>query len=451
MRRDITIHNIKKHEETFLDFSDGQMFAFIGKNKSGKSTVLQCLESIALVDNTITDPISRGKESGRVTRTGMDRDGNPITIEWDITPTQSIFRASYLAPNGDTKVISDPKRIRDLIGTYFPITVPEVFEMLKYAEGRKKFIKEYLYACLTADQRMKIHDLDVSVSDLKNKQTENNLFQRRAVINKLIEEKNVILRTIQVSEAEKVEITKLEALEAKMVEVKKLLETRNNLEANHSGLIFTSKDITDTTIKVQTLTDRLILDEDHKLFVQEMMEFFGNLQTSIDAQVDISAKTLEEPKSVLTERIAAGEQKITNARAYKQRLGQRNTALQEFTQLESDRDSLQAQIEKAKTDRMAIIANSPLPSGLSFTEETITLNEFVFDETGVSDAEARIALMELMCSISNSDFIIIGDWSLYDKESRKKILDIAKRNNRMVFGQLVTDDENVDCKTIILD
>jgi len=451
MERSIEIHNIKKHADKFIDFSEGQMFAFIGKNKSGKSTILQCLESIAMVENTMTDPITQGEESGKVVRKGIDRNGNPITIEWEVSAVQSTFRAAYLGKDGQSKVISDPRIIRELIGTYYPLTVSDVFEWLKFAEGRQKFIKEYIYACLTTDDRVKIFELDTKISDKKNKTTEGNLFQRRAAINKQIEEKNVILRNILVTPAEEEQITLIPAYEERMVEVKKMLEDRNIQEAGRDGLVFMTRDIEDCATKIHSLTEKVLFTQEQKAVTKMMFKVFEELQTKIDELVESTDKALESPKSEILARIEAGEKKITDAKAYQQRKEQRDLALQVLERLNTEVAIIQKAMDEAKATRMDIIANSPLPAGLSFDEETITLNGFIFDGSSVSDTEARLAIMELLCSISTSDFVNIGDWSLYDKDSRAKILEVAKKSNRLIFGQMVTDDENVQCKTIILE
>jgi len=448
MERSIELINIKLHEKTFMDFSGGQMFAFIGKNGSGKSTIIQCLESIALVDNTITDPIQRGKESGKVIRKGLDRDGNPITVEWDITETQSIFRASYLDKSGNTKIISDPKRIRELLGSYSALTVAEVYEMLKYAEGRRKFVKDVLYACLTVDQRVKIADLDRSVSDKKNKETEGNLYFRRATINKTIEEKNSVLRNTVVTEEEKKEIALIPTMEKQLADLRKKQTERATYEASIKELKARIGAADEIIRKISEFSDAVGFDADLPDIAQ-MLEFFGNTKNAINEDIKGFEKLLEDDPNVLATRIETGDKKISSARIYQGRLDQRNLALQELEQVNKSLEDLNSQIEKAKQEKMEIIKNSSLPAGLSFDEENITLNGFALDESSVSETEARLAIMDLLCSITTSDFVNIGDWSLYDKESRKKIMEISKKSNRMVFGQLVTDDENVDCKIIV--
>lgn len=455
MNRTIQITNIKKHKDKYIDFTNGTLFAFLGRNGSGKSTIIQCLESIALVDKTILNPVTTGENSGKVVREGVDRNGNPITIEWEVTAEQSVFRATYLDPKGDKKTISDPKRIRELLGSYFPLTVNEVFEMLKYAEGRRKFIKEYIYACLTAEQRQRLYDLDVQVTDKKNKDTENNLFHTRTRLTRELEAAQTLVRNLLVTPAEEEQIKLLPKLEEQMAKLKALQKDRQGVEVAKTLLNSMYADSEAVIAKFNAYVENELWDwtDDQKALIAQFNEFLGGTQVAIQENIKSKdALLVDEPgKLPLDERIKIGDQKILDARTYDGKQTQRSAALESAGKLETQIAELTTKIEQAREQRMDIIKNSPLPAGLSFDEETITLNGFVFNESVVSETEARLAIMELICSTTTSDFVVIGDWSLYDTESRKKILDMAKKSNRMVFGQLVTDDDDVQCQTIIID
>ena len=451
MKRDIRIINIKVHQDKYIDLSQGELLAFIGKNKSGKSTIIQCLESIAMVQNTMTNPIRSGETAGKVIRNGKTRDGLPITIEWEVLENgQNAFRASYINDQGDPKIITDPKVIRELIGSYFKLSVQDVFDMMKYSEGRKEFIKTYLYACLTVAQREEVVAIDLKITDRKNKLTENNLYHQRTAVNKEIESLTILCNRETISEAEETEISRLPKYELTLEKLNKELEASQKAELSKVTLDVKKDKITDIMASINGYLDDYseIPQDEHDAV--PALEWFAEELTEVTALITEYEKQIEAAAPI-KKRVETGTALITTAKEYQEKKKRINTNLFVLQEKKDQVKKLNDQIDALKKKRLDIIAKSSLPGGLSFDEETISLNGFEFTDTSLSETEARISIVELLCGISTADFVSIGDWSLYDSESKKKILEIAKKHNRMVIGQLVTDNADVDCQTVIVE
>ena len=447
MKRDIQLVNIKLHENTLIDFSEGSLFAFMGKNGSGKSTIIQCLESIAMAQNTMKEPVKRGKEAGKVIRHGQTRDGLDITIEWEVTNEgQNSFRASYFDRQGNPKLVTDPKMIRELMGSYFNLSVNDAFEMMKYAEGRRKFIQDYIYASLTQTDRVRLAELDLQITDKKNKASENNLFHQRTAKRKELDANRLLLGTQSMTPAEEKEATLVAKYEGHLARLVEQNQSFNDLYLQKVEMIAIHNEMMDSQEKLEEYNKKW----EGRQNVETPLSFTRKIIEELAERIENMDKSLEE-KEELEKRIALGKEKIAEAKRCDQKQKSRNETLLEIQGLENYITDLEASITKTKEARQEIIRNSPLPGGLAFDEDTISLNGFEFNETTLSETEARIALLDLLCSISTADFITIGDWSLYDAASRKKILEIAKKKNRMVFGQMVTEDNEITCKTIIVE
>ena len=60
-------------------------------------------------------------------------------------------------------------------------------------------------------------------------------------------------------------------------------------------------------------------------------------------------------------------------------------------------------------------------------------------------------VLELLCQITTSQWINLGDWNDYSDKSRKKVLEISKKYNRKIVGQQVTSDKEVKLESIIIE
>ena len=192
MKRTLNLINIKKIENKEFDL-DGQVFAFIGKNGSGKSSVIQAIETIFKGLGFMEKPVSAGKDVGSITYTGNDCHGEPIEIEWEVKgeDTTGKFKAKTIV-DGKAKTITNVTRIRELMGNYIPISVQEAFSMMKSTDGRRRFMKDYIIPCLSTKDAERLNEIDTQISSAKNKTTAGNLFHTRT-------EKNNELKSVTIA------------------------------------------------------------------------------------------------------------------------------------------------------------------------------------------------------------------------------------------------------------
>jgi len=434
-----------------LNLGEGQVFAFVGKNGTGKSTIIQALETIFKVQGFMQKPITDGKDTAIITYTGTDRRGNPIEIEWEVNEddTAGKFKAKVI-DDGKVKTISNISKIRELMGTYIAISVQEAFSMLKYADSRKKFIDNYILPCLAESDSLRLQGIDDSISSAKNKRTEGNLFHTRTQLNNDLKIISTIIAKSITEEEQKL-----------LDKADKVREQLNNLKKKKNNTLDLLSNANSS--KIEDYNERFIKPLEHHwpfepsefLTTNEydvMTDCVSLLKTNtekllkrMNSQAEIYKQEIEE----MDKTIEKGDTMLRNIEALEVQVSKQEDNKAKAKELAEKIFKIESQIEELRKEKTLIIQNSSLPDELEVDGDTIVFKGMPFDETVSSYTEAQIILLELMMKISGSELINIGDWSIYDSESKKKILDMAEKNNMLMVGQMVTDDETVDMEVII--
>ena len=396
-KRKLILHNFKKIKDAEFDLGD--VIAITGQNESGKTTVVQAIQTLHMLNGFVKQPLNDESKDGSITFIGPDKKGNEITIKWSFDDTgDSSFVAIIKDEHGKSKPISDTKKIKELMGTYYPLTVQDFFAKSKYAEGRKELIEKYFFLCLTEKQREEISKLQLSVSNKVNTHTKDNLYFQRRDIKSEIDVLDKVIANVVLTEEEQ-------------------------------------KTINDEERVIKTI-DAICGDIDTKKQERELLEAqLTRLNISITEQ---------------EERLSKGKNLFVRINEIKKRV---NSGADNRLQLASKISLLQkleVDINIAKEKIKKLYKESKLPAGLEIEDDNFTLNGFVFDETTNSESEAWMAVIELMMQISDSPLIAIGAWETFDKNKKNKIIELSKKSNNFVIGTQVVDDlEEPEVITII--
>ena len=449
----LTLQNIKGIENKTFRL-DTPFTAFLGANGTGKSTAIQSLETVLIGKGFMKEPITNGKQEGLIRYDGTDVNGNRITIVVNVEqPNKHSFVASTVI-NGKLKTITDVKKIQELMGTYYAITSEDILNMLKYAEGRRDFINKYILPLLSDEQIKRLEYLQVMISDKKNKQTEGNLYQQRANLTKEIELLDAEIKAYKVTDAEKAELEKLQSVTDLLTQ----LENEYKEHANDSGK---QLEIKNKSTKLNGYKN--IIKDNIELIKSEfgidyetinnISDYFFSINNHIEKLKEESESLYDFDKlNKLQERIKNGIEKKTQLEAIKARLNPPQDKLQEFDKKFNLHREIQQKIEDYKQEIKDIYSCNQLPAGLHIEEDgKIYLNGFELDATTNSETEIKLMVLELLCQITTSQWINLGDWNDYSNESRKKVLEISKKYNRKIVGQQVTSDKEVKLESIIIE
>ena len=337
------------------------------------------------------------------------------------------------------------------MGIYFPLTSEDVLNMVKYVEGRREFINKYLLQVFTEEQKKRIEQLQISISDKKNKATENNLYHTRALLNKELEGLNMVIKTQTITEEEEKELK----LKDKVIDA--INKLRSELDPHKSDVVIkntllneidtikaTEADIINKLVSIETKYNRELYA------IKDLVSF--NLK-SLLSELDTKLNNLwtSEMISQYESSIQRGVEKKANLEAIERKQNPDNRILEERDKKFIKLTEINKQIESNKEELKQIFSNSSLPAGLEINEDDILLNGLPLDATVSGETETKIAIIELLLQITTSNFINVGNWSLYSIDAKKKILSLAKKYNRQMIGQEITSDNEVSLKTIIID
>lgn len=446
----LKLKNYKQYNDAEFE-TEGSITAFLGENGSGKSSALQSIEEALMAKNFVKTPIKKGEKESSVVFKAQRDDQDPIQISIAISEGNKYeFTAAYIK-DGKVKNISDPKKIRELIGNYYPLTVESCLNMTSSTDGRRRFINEYLLPLLGEEKQKRLETLQNNISDKKNKATEGNWYHTRTEKQRELTGIEGELKAATLSEEDKATIASkdnvVKALN-KLKEEKELHKgddvklTELNSEIKELNGIGKQLDIQDNELQSEWSIDAR----------EHFTAIIGILAKEVQQRVKKQEGLYtSEQITALDEKITRGNNKLTEISVLEKK-GTNTDAKLRRDKIFNEVTEINDKIEKAKEEIKLIYSNSSLPSGLQIDEEgLIILNGFELSENTNSETEVHLAIIGLLIKLNTCGFINIGDWSDYDKTSRKKILKLAQENNCLFIGQQVTEDTEVVLQTLIID
>lgn len=448
--KQLKIVNIKKLVNKQFELPDSGAVAILGGNDTGKSTVIQCIQDILLAKNFINNPVTKGEQIGEIEYTGKDINGNVIVVRMEVLPDgSSNISAVYQDPDGGkNRKVSNVTTIRDLLGNYFPLTVHQVFSQLKYAEGRKDFFDKYISRLLNTSQMERIAFIDREISIKENKQTQGNLFFTRRDKMRELSEKEAILNSMNAQETPKFTVDQLikaeEQGKKELASIKERQQERLNKLKITERISEIARDISNGIARLTELGyDAVWLGETHDRLMDEINKVWNKEEKDKEIQQDsVLENTIREKldriikMKVDWEHIEIASQTIVNL-------------TQTVDNLKKDIQVLSDKIEALRKERSTIIQASSFPEGMSIDDEyNVFINDILMNESSISETMARVYIIKMLLIIAGGGFIDIGDWSLYDKDNRKLIIELAAKHKCLLMGQYVTDEDEVTVKTI---
>ena len=403
----LKVYNYKtlgNKKEVTYEFNNEGINLIIAKNRAGKTSIVQALEEHHGANKFIKNPLTEGEKDGYTEYEGTDKDGRKIKTRWEFNVNgDRIFTAVKQDENGRFKAISDPKKMVELLGKYYPITANEFFQKAKYTEGRKEIIEKYLLMCFTDQQKEELNKLKIAISDKSNTQTKDNLYFKRRDLNRDIDVLTKLINNNNVTEEEQ-----------------KLLDNENKYRESRDKIV-DEIEVGDLAIKGRLLEKT------------ELQKQINMLDAEITA---IKIKDAE-----LNERVAKADKVFVRINEIKKKTNKDNEKL-ELANKTSLLQKTESEINISKEKIKIIYKNSKLPAGLEIGEDEIKLNGFSFDNTTNSESETWLAIIELMCQISDNELIFIGSLSEYDEETRQKVIAITDKYNKFVIATEVESDIN---------
>ena len=361
-------------------------------------------------------PLTIGEKEGEKRITTMDNTGAEITVIHTFSKEKPTG-AFYAMRNGTP--IRSVNEIRSLLGETNVLTVDELFQMCKTTDGRRKFIRTYLYQSMSDSQYAKLNEIEDDIKPRTGK-----LVLNRQTETALIEKLESIIKN-SLTEEELTMISKKDAYEAVEKQKTEELENQKKIYENHSTPIKPIQDV------LETCSEFMI--EDH---VKKLTEILNDIKKTSDTQ---KAK-LDEMEKFMNERIKPKMSALKSAVDRNESLTITKKSLDESKIKLKD---IEDKIEKYTNEKNALLKSIVLPEGVVIhSESDFSIKGLDFSQADISESEAWMLLAELTIKQFPAAYMRMGSASSYNRENRRKLAEMANKYNKIIALERVDDDRD---------
>lgn len=432
--------NIKNYkqigvEDPFEAELNGEVLLISGDNGRGKTGLLNAIAEAWALKSGTPNPLTVGKESGHKKITIPSLDGEEITIVHNFTEDNP--SGMFYAIKKDGKVVNSLPTIRKLIGDYAPVTVEQFFADMKYAESRKKLVKNFLVP-LMGEKANRIEEINKMINE------NGSLYKQRRELNSAINSLESGAGTLEITKEQKELLSKKTEIETALKSLKnkkiEILEHQAELAKKSSSFEKGLESLNNSLYILKPLISESLLT-DLEVLIQKTTEE----QTVVDAHI---TRYLDE-LALMSARIERGDNAMSQISAAET---VNNVVTSQKAKLESviaEKEAVEKEMTKLKAERESIIKNANLPNGIETDGENITLHGFDFVAEQVSYSEAALSIAEIMAQLFSGRIICLGNIAEFGPANRKRIFEIAKKYQKFVVVTQVTDDTEVKIQAIV--
>ncbi len=433
----LELENFKNIEKKIVNIG-GRSMIFMGKNGTGKSTLIQAMKS--QLDSKVlpSEAIKKGEERARISHKiagTIHGEYKEYIMDMYFTPGNKSGRLVITNEKGE-KIGSPATMIKNIIGNVsFNVTSWMYDKKDKKLETLKR-----LTGC--GDQ------IDALNAEIKKLKADRKYKKERA---------ESLEGSLTNHGFTKEEINKfsnpipMEALNADMAQIAEAQSLWDKYNVQLEGFY---KIVTDSQANIERADkerlrlakeiERLkeIMLNEEKIILQEQVNI-QNAQENILVGEQWKSGSPRPSVIELTEKIkVATEHNNNNAR-----IGELGFQQKEMINLKAEVEGYKGTIEAKEKQRNTLIANSQLPvEGLSFDDEEIYFNEVPLEEGQQNSALLIDIGIEVAIAMNpNLKVIFIDDGSLYDKDHLKAIVKRIEECGYMAIVELVSEDNEVEC------
>ena len=408
----VYFHNYKLLKDKSFVFNGSYIYFIQGPNEVGKTSFLNALTSLQIAKDDTGEKVSRGESEGYYEATIPAASGEMVTIRHEFTDNN---KGKFIAIMEDGAKISNVTDIRNLF-KYTPITVHEFFAMSNTAEGRRKQ-RDIILNLLEDEKKEKFDELD---------SLEAGYYQQRTEENRDLQMIISTMNDLSVTDEDMNLVTKKK-------EAQELLDYYKSADGAKQRLDEYSYNINNLNLRVERLKREIT---DTEVEITQQTKLYADLFKT-------HAKVTELDWDTLNARITKGEDLINRIARTEQTLALRITKEKSFNTLDKRYKELQELIDKTRTEKNSIVANSELPvENISFEDGYLTIDGFQFKENQVCESDGVLILANILAKINPSPIQVIGDAGVLDANKLEKLNKIAEENNKVMFVDEVIRTSN---------
>lgn len=417
----------------------GQSIIVMGKNGSGKSSLIQALMSPLDAKVVPSVPIKKGEERATVSVTiggKINGEEKQYTVDMYFTPKNNSGRIVVTDQNGET-VKSPATFIKTLLGNYS-------FDVMKWLNDPKAKKLETIKNLTGCGKQ-----IDLINKEIKEKADIKKAKKARA------EEIEAVMKNHQYSQEEidkYSEPIKTEELQNLLTQVSQNQKTWDEFKVKVDGLK-NSKDNSFSQIKY--VVDEISKKEQEIIKLQnELVSLktrhveMNNAIIEIDSKISKGEEWLNNNKRPDSNAII---QKMNDAAAHNENHSMINNLAEkqrEMLAAKQDVGKIDIEINTLENNRSKIISESQLPvQGLTFTDDEILLDNVPLEEGQINTARLFDVGVEVAMALNPGlKTIFLHDGSLFDKENLKIIVDKIEAKGYQAIVEVVSEDESLEVK-----
>jgi hypothetical protein len=432
----VELENFKNIDKKIVDIG-GRSILIMGKNGTGKSSIIQAMKSP--MDSKIlpSEPIKIGEERARISHKiagTINGEYKEYIMDMYFTPGNKSGRLVITNEKGEN-VSSPSKMIKTIIGNIsFNITA---------WMNDKKAVKLDTLKKLTGCAQ----EIDVLNYDIKTLKEGRKYKKERA------EELEGSLKNHGFTPQEIDTFSEPIPMEALNEEMAQLSANQTQWDSINNQIQGFYEAIPVAQSIIQRATDE---QERIRLEMERLNNLYAKQEAAI-AQEELNIKRLQDnclkgeewkkmnPRPLIidiTDRIKIATEHNNNST----RIGELALQQQEMVKLKLDVEKCNKDIEVIEIKRNSLISKSQLPvEGLSFDEEEIYFKGVPLEEGQQNSALLfDIGVEVAMAMNPNLKIIFLDDASLFDKEHLKSVVDKIESRGYMAVCEIVSEDDNVE-------
>lgn len=420
----LEIENFKNLEKRKVDIG-GQSIMVIGKNGTGKSSIIQALMSPLNSKMLPTEPIKKGEERAKVSVTiGGNHFGSYSEYILDMYFTAKDKKGRLTVTNADGESVKSPATfIKGLIGNVS-------FDIMKWLHDDKANKLKTIKALTGVSDEIDIIDIQIKKTKDDRKYKKQRAEDLEAILNNHAftpQEIDMYSRTVD-----------LLPIQQEMAGIAKSQQNYDN--------------VVNKVKEFNTNNDRLsnsIADKQQE--IARLMNQIEAMEHEI-SQANINIQKGNEWLSVHSRpSIEAVNEKINQAILHNEKCSQiGNLASQqrEMITCKEEANKMSIDIAALEDKKSSIISKSQFNiPGLTFTDDDIFLDNIPLEEGQINTARLFDVGTEVAIAMNpNLKAIFLHDASLFDKEALKVIIKKAEARGYQVIAELVSEDNEAEVK-----
>ena len=428
----IDITNFKNISKKVVDIGGGQSILVLGKNGSGKSSLIQALMSPLDTKVRPSKPIKAGEERRTISVTiSGTMGGEPKEYILDLYFTPGDQKGRLVITNKDGETVKSPSTfIKSLIGNVsFDVT-----KWLGESKEKKLATLKMLTGCSD-----KIEGINVEIKELKEK---------KKMKAQRVDDLKAVLKNhgYKPDDIDKyMTPVPLQPIQEDMSAVSQVQQKYDSVVSKMKGF---NDDIVKNTESSKRANEEILrleaLIREQKIIIENNSaateKCYANIEIGNKWLNEHSRPSIEEVSARLNDAIVHNEH---NAKI-KVHAEQQKEMLAASKELETIADS----IEKKEGERNKIISGSQLPiEGLTFDDAEIFLDGLPLEEGQINTARLFDVGVDIAMAMNPGlRTRFLHDGSLLDKEGLKTIVDKIENKGYQAIVEVVSESEDVDVK-----